>query len=132
MTTSCNRLVPTISIITITYNSEKTLQRTIDSIKQQNYPNYEYIIIDGASSDRTLDIIKMNLNTISKWISEPDLGISDAFNKGINMSSGDIIGLINSDDQLSPGALNFIAESYSDDIDIYCGNQEICSRVNPS
>lgn len=112
---------PKISIITITFNSEKTLQRTIDSILGQNYPNLEYIIVDGGSKDSTVDIIKSYANQISKWISEPDHGISDAFNKGIAMATGDVVAIINSDDGLLPGALDALAKEYEPGVDVYRG-----------
>lgn len=113
---------PKITIITITYNSEKTLERAICSIINQKYDNIEYIIVDGGSNDGTIDIIHKYEKFISKWVSEPDDGISDAFNKGIAMASGDIIGIINSDDGLCENALNYIAESYDPDVDVYRGN----------
>lgn len=113
---------PKISIITITFNSEKTLERTIKSIIEQAYENLEYIIIDGKSTDTTLDIIKKYENKITKWISEPDKGISDAFNKGIQLATGDIIGIINSDDGLMPRALQILANNYEEDIDVYRGS----------
>ncbi|WP_418417347.1 glycosyltransferase family 2 protein [Blautia sp.] len=112
---------PKISIITITYNSEKTLERAIKSIVEQDYDNLEYIIVDGGSNDSTLEIIKKYDTKISSWISEPDNGISDAFNKGIKMATGDIIGIINSDDGLLPGALKTISLNYEKDIDVYRG-----------
>lgn len=115
---------PKISIITITFNSEKTLQRTIDSVCSQEYPELEYIIVDGASEDGTVDVINRNKDKITKWISEPDNGISDAFNKGISMATGELIGIINSDDMLAPQALKILAENYDESIDVYCGNQE--------
>lgn len=87
-----------LSLITVSYNSKKTIQRTFNSIKMQDYKNIEYIVIDGGSTDGTIDIIKKNSNLINKWISEPDNGIYDAMNKGINISTGEVIGLINSDD----------------------------------
>lgn len=93
---------PKISIVTISYNSEKTIEDTILSVISQDYPNKEYIIIDGASTDNTLNIIAKYKANISKVISEKDDGISDAFNKGISNSTGDIICLINSDDRLLP------------------------------
>jgi glycosyltransferase involved in cell wall biosynthesis len=95
-----------ISIITVTFNSAVFLSHTIDSIRYQNYSNYEYIIIDGGSTDGTLDIIKNNLDIIKYWVSEPDEGIYDAMNKGISVASGRIIGILNSDDWLEPNALN--------------------------
>ncbi len=113
---------PKISIITITYNSEKTLERTIQSVVSQDYDNFEYIIIDGASTDNTLKIVQKYRSQIAKVVSEPDKGISDAFNKGIHAASGEIIGLINSDDLLLPGALKNVAENYEPGIDIFIGN----------
>jgi glycosyltransferase len=87
-----------ISIITVTYNSGATLQRCIDSVFYQSYKNKEHIIIDGGSKDETIDIILKNLDKIDKWISEKDDGIFDAINKGIKLATGDVIGLLHSDD----------------------------------
>lgn len=111
-----------ISIITITYNSEKTLEDTIRSIAKQQYANLEYLIVDGGSSDRTLDIISQYPEVVTKWISEPDQGISDAFNKGIRMATGDVIGIINSDDMLSENALQLVADNMESDTDVFYGN----------
>lgn len=89
------------SIITVTYNSEVTLRNTVNSVLFQTYPNIEYIIIDGASEDNTIDIIEEYISIFNerlKWISEKDGGLYDAMNKGIRMATGDIIGIINSDD----------------------------------
>lgn len=114
---------PKISIITITYNSEKTLEDTIKTIQMQEYPNLEYIIVDGGSVDNTLKIVKKyEGSVVSKWISEKDNGIADAFNKGIRLATGEIIGIINSDDGLCEGALNRLAEEYEPDVDVYRGN----------
>ena len=87
-----------ITIITICFNSSETLEKTIFSVDGQSYKNIEYIIIDGNSSDNTLAIIKKHEDKISKWISEPDKGLYDAMNKGIAMATGDLIGILNSDD----------------------------------
>lgn len=87
-----------VSIITVTYNSENTLGCTIQSILSQTYPDIEYIIVDGASTDNTVRIVNSYDNRISKFISEHDNGIYDAMNKGIALASGDIIGILNSDD----------------------------------
>lgn len=119
---------PKISIITITYNSEKTLEETIKSIKSQNYDNLEYIIVDGGSKDSTIEIIKRYGDVVSKYISEPDEGISDAFNKGVLMAQGDIIGIINSDDMLCEGSLNKLASAYDGETDVYYGNAVICDE----
>ena len=90
-----------VSIITAAYNSDTYIQSCITSVGEQDYPDIEYIIIDGKSTDATLDIIKLNEKNISKWVSEPDYGIYDAINKGIKLANGDIIGILNSDDFFS-------------------------------
>lgn len=86
------------TVITVCYNSEKTIQRTLQSIKDQTYKNIEYIIIDGSSTDKTLEIISNYKDIIDVLISEPDNGIYDAMNKGIRLATGNYIGFINSDD----------------------------------
>jgi len=102
---------PLISIITIVFNGAATLEQTILSVVEQNYPNLEYIIIDGGSTDGTLDIIKKYEDRIDYWVSEPDKGISDAFNKGIAHCHGELIGTLNSDDTYLPGTLRLVAEA---------------------
>lgn len=87
-----------ISIVTVAFNSENTIRDTIESVLLQNYRDIEYIIVDGSSTDRTLDIIKEYGSQIAKVISEPDCGIYDAMNKGIRAATGSIVGIINSDD----------------------------------
>ena len=89
---------PFVSVITVVFNGEKTLQKTIDSVKSQSYKNIEYIIVDGGSTDGTLEILENNTETISLWISEKDAGIYDAMNKGISIAKGELIGIINADD----------------------------------
>jgi len=102
-----------ISVITVSYNSAKTIQNTISSVEAQDYPNFEYIIVDGDSNDGTLDIIKNHEHIIHKWISEKDSGIYDAMNKGLKMATGDLLILLNSDDQFSHShALKEIARQY--------------------
>lgn len=119
---------PLISIITVCYNSESTIEETIISVISQDYDNFEYLIIDGGSTDETLRIIDKYRDKIAVLVSEPDKGISDAFNKGIRSASGDVIGLINSDDLLADGALRVIANNFSSDIDVYRGNMIIEDR----
>lgn len=97
--------LPLITLITIVFNGEKYLEETILSVIGQTYSNFEYLVIDGGSSDGTLDIIKKYDGFIDYWLSENDEGISDAFNKGIRLSSGDIIGIINADDFYDRNAL---------------------------
>lgn len=87
-----------VSIITVVRNGEKTIKNTIDSVLNQNYQNVEYIIVDGKSIDGTLEIIKTYEERIDRFISEVDKGIYDAMNKGLNLATGDIIGILNSDD----------------------------------
>lgn len=91
---------PLVSIITITYNAELTLERTIASVRCQDYPSVEYIIVDGASKDSTVDIINANKDIISSYISEPDKGIYYAMNKGLNMAKGDYVWFMNAGDEL--------------------------------
>lgn len=102
-----------ISLITVTYNSGKTLKDTIESVLHQTYKDVEYIIVDGHSKDNTVQIIKdyePRFGGRMKWISEPDSGLYDAMNKGIRMSTGDVVGIINSDDFFtSPDVLESVA-----------------------
>lgn len=108
----------TFSIITIAYNSEKTIERTIKSVLAQTNKDYEYIIIDGASNDSTLDIVKKYEPLFQgrmKWISEPDKGIYNAMNKGIRKAEGKIIGIVNSDDWLEKDALSILNETLQQD-----------------
>ncbi len=91
-------MTPKVSIITVCYNSEKTIEDTIKSVVNQSYPNIEYILIDGVSSDNTLTIINKYKKQITKVVSEKDNGIYDAINKGISLATGDIIANLNSDD----------------------------------
>ena len=89
---------PLISIITVVFNGEKYLEQTIQSVISQTYDNVEYIIIDGGSTDGTLEIIKKHEDQIDYWVSEKDAGIYDAMNKGLKLSMGKVIGIINADD----------------------------------
>jgi glycosyltransferase involved in cell wall biosynthesis len=100
-----------VSIITVTYNSEKYLEKTIQSVVGQTYSDIEYIIIDGASKDNTVEIIKKYEKEIDYWISEPDNGIYDAMNKGIKAAKGDIIGIINSDDWLESNTIEKVVNA---------------------
>ena len=111
-----------ISIITICYNSAKTIERTIQSVVSQDYANREYIIVDGLSSDSTMDIVGKYKDQIDIIVSEKDQGISDAFNKGIRRATGDIIVMINADDILLPGALSKVAQVWTPEIDILATN----------
>jgi glycosyltransferase involved in cell wall biosynthesis len=101
---------PLISIITVVFNNASHIQKTLDSIYKQHYTNYELIVIDGGSTDGTLEIIKKNKNHINFWISEKDKGIYDAFNKGIKYAKGDYVGFVNSDDILLPKAIKILTK----------------------
>lgn len=103
---------PLISIITVVYNGSKTLEQTIQSVINQSYKNIEYIIIDGGSTDGTIDIIKKHEKDISHWTSEPDQGLYDAMNKGIALAKGELIGMINSDDWYELDAVKIIVDAY--------------------
>jgi len=112
---------PLISAITIVFNGEKYLEDTILSVLKQTYDNVEYIIIDGGSSDGTLDIIKKYDDQLDYWISEKDEGIVDAFNKGISLCTGEIIGIINADDWYSVDAFEKVAHCNKQPA-VICGN----------
>lgn len=90
-----------VSIITVSYNSAETIEETIQSVISQDYPSIEYIIIDGKSTDQTLDIVRKYEDKIATLVSEKDKGIYDALNKGISMATGDIVGLLHADDLYS-------------------------------
>jgi len=113
-----------ITIITVCYNSESTIEKTILSVASQTYKNIEYLIIDGNSKDTTINIVKSNQHIITKWISEPDKGLYDAMNKGIDLATGDLIGILNSDDTFSTNfVLEEIAKFHQDNnIDASVGN----------
>lgn len=105
-----------ISLITVCFNSEKTIKDTLDSVSVQSYRNIEYIVIDGQSTDGTLKIIEKYQNIISCLVSEQDQGIYDAMNKGINLATGDVIGFINADDVLAHSdVVRSVAKTFNDD-----------------
>ena len=101
--------LPLITVITVVYNGEKCLEETIQSVINQTYPNVEYIIIDGGSTDGTLDIIKKYEDSIDYWVSEKDKGIYDAMNKGIELAFGNLIGILGGDDIFFPKALEYVS-----------------------
>ncbi|MFZ9846726.1 MAG: glycosyltransferase family 2 protein [Flavobacteriales bacterium] len=104
--------LPKISILTPSYNQGQYIEQTIQSVLNQNYPNLEYIVIDGGSTDNTVDILKKYDQHITYWVSEKDRGQSHAINKGIEKCTGVLFNWLNSDDYLEPGALHKIAQTY--------------------
>lgn len=117
-----------VSIITISYNSEKTIEKTFKSVLSQSHRPLEYVLVDGGSKDRTINLIEKYIPLFKKkdivvnFKSEKDKGISDAFNKGIERSTGDLIGIINSDDQLTDDVLVKISKNINKDTDVVCGD----------
>lgn len=118
----------TISVVIACLNAEKTIERTLRSIKEQDYPNLEAIIVDGASTDKTLEIVRQYGQFVSHTISEKDHGVAEAINKGFRLATGDIRCYLNADDCFAPRALHRIAEEFlsSPEIDVITGG---CQRV---
>lgn len=119
---------PLITVITAVFNGGATLEKTIKSVLNQSYSNIEFIIIDGGSTDDTLDIIKKYEHAIDYWVSEPDEGIYDAWNKGVRLASGDWIAFLGADDAYTEGAMEAYASLIAE-----CSHIEpeyISSRVN--
>lgn len=110
-----------ITIITVCLNSADTIEKTIKSVISQDYTEKEYILVDGGSTDGTIEIIKKYSTSIAKWVSEPDQGIFDAMNKGIGMAVGDVIGFLNSDDWYLDSALKSVCTVFQEkDCDCVC------------
>lgn len=125
---------PKVTIITVSYNSIRTISDTIKSVLSQTYPNIEYIVVDGGSTDGTTELIKSFGDKISKFKSEPDKGIYDALNKGILLATGDIVGIINSDDIFYN---NYVIEKVAgtfmeNQIDAVFGDVQFVNSINIS
>ncbi|MGD9592834.1 MAG: glycosyltransferase family 2 protein [Candidatus Berkiella sp.] len=121
-----------ISIITVCYNSAKTIEQTIQSVLMQQYPNLEYIIIDGASTDGTQTIVNKYADKISVFKSERDKGIYDAMNKGISLATGDIIGLLNADDLYAHQHVLFeVSKAFENDVAACYGDLIYFQQDNP-
>jgi glycosyltransferase involved in cell wall biosynthesis len=133
---------PLISIITVVYNGAAFLEQTIESVINQTYKNIEYIVIDGGSTDGTLDIIDKYQEHVAHFVSEPDKGLYDAMNKGIAAASGDLIGTINSDDWYELNALELVVAAFrrdpnaalfhADRFDVYEDGKRAVRKFNPS
>ena len=129
VTPGFNAKDPLVSIITVVKNGMATLPRTIESVLSQDYRNIEYIVIDGKSTDGTLDVLRAFDSELSLWVSEPDSGISDAFNKGICRSRGEIIGILNCDDFYERGAVSSSVEAMQNShADIAAGEMQYWQR----
>jgi len=123
-----------ISIITAVYNNRDEIEIAINSVLSQTYKNIEYIIVDGGSTDGTVEIINRHIDKISRFISEPDKGIYDALNKGLSIASGDIIGLLHSDDIFASNmVIEKIAETFiQGNYDAVYGDLEYVSKTDTS
>lgn len=122
--------MPLVSIITVVFNGEKYIEQTIKSVISQTYKNIEYIIIDGGSNDDTVNIVNKYRNYISNFVSEQDDGIYDAMNKGVKLSNGEWIGIVNSDDWLELDAVETVVRESKLDTDIMYGFLRIVKNEN--
>lgn len=128
--TKMEQIKPKVTVVTVTYNAEKYLEQTIKSVIEQDYPNIEYIIIDGASTDGTIDIIKKYEKHINYWVSEPDNGIYDAMNKGIDASTGEWINFMNAGDSLNDfKIISNMIQSIDNDTNIFYGGTNFINEL---
>lgn len=123
-----------VSVITVCYNSEATIQQAIDSIDAQTWPNIEHIVIDGASRDATVEIIQRNISKLEHFVSEPDTGVYQAMNKGLKLASGDVIAFLNSDDLYSGPQIieTVVLTMQAKGLDALYGDVEFFHATNPS
>ncbi|MBD0255370.1 MAG: glycosyltransferase [Cytophagales bacterium] len=121
---------PLVTVVTVVYNGEKYVRHTIESVLGQTYPNLEYIVVDGGSTDATLSILGEYESRIDYWVSERDRGISDAFNKGIGLAGGSIVGLINADDWYEPATVERVVQ-HLQNADVAYGNLQSWERGAP-
>lgn len=116
---------PTLSVITVVYNNVNDIERTVQSVLGQSYPHIEYVVVDGGSTDGTVEVLRPYEDRISQLISEPDAGIYDAMNKGLRLATGDYVLFMNSGDELyAPNTVEAVFAS-APDSDIYYGETEL-------
>jgi glycosyltransferase involved in cell wall biosynthesis len=122
-----------VSVITVCFNSEITLQKAIDSVACQTGVEIEHIVVDGGSRDATVDIIRRNSQRLANWMSEPDKGVYEAMNKGLKLATGDVIAFLNSDDTYSsPSVLEVVVRTIqSEGLDALYGDVEFFHEGNP-
>lgn len=123
---------PTLSVITVVYNNVRDIERTLKSVVEQTYPHIEYVVIDGNSTDGTVDLIKQYAEHIAYWVSEPDTGIYDAMNKGLQQATGDYVLFMNSGDEIY--ARDTVEQVFGSapDADIYYGETEMYNENRES
>jgi len=125
----CKMTPSLISIITPTYNQAHYLEKCIDSVLSQGIKKLEYFIIDGGSTDNTVDIIKKYEKNLTYWVSEPDAGQSQAINKGMKLAKGDIVNWLNSDDYYEPEALAFVNKAFNNtETKVVCGVSKLFDK----
>lgn len=122
--------LPKISIIIPSYNQISFLTRALDSLASQEYPNFELVVVDGGSTDGTIDLLKACSNVVTRWVSEKDSGQTNALNKGFKMATGEIFGWLNCDERYLPGTLYLIGETFKQDpkIDIVFGHRIVVDK----
>lgn len=110
---SCARSLPKISIVIPSYNQVQFLRKALDSLRGQEYPHLEVIVVDGASTDQTVELLRDRRDIVSRWVSEPDAGQTQALNKGFRMATGEVLGWLNCDERYRPGALRLVGETFA-------------------
>jgi glycosyltransferase involved in cell wall biosynthesis len=122
--------LPKISIIIPSYNQRAFLSRALDSLVRQKYPNLEVIVVDGASTDGTVELLQAREDIVTRWVSEPDTGQTNALNKGFALASGEILGWLNCDERYRPGALRLVGATFAQapDLDIVFGHRVVVDQ----